>query len=222
MKQTFITHRNSSDLLLFFAGWGMDEHLADDMAETASDCMLCFDYHNLDFDTSALSSYRHIRVAAWSMGVWVAGQTLQHHSLSPEQCIAFNGTNHPIDDGRGIPDAVFRGTLDNFSAQTWEKFQRRMCGPADSLQAFKTHAPARSLDSLREELAALQKAIADAGPSTWKWDKAIIGLRDRIFPFINQQCAWQGTPCATVDTAHYDARLLHDLINGKEELWTNA
>lgn len=222
MKQTFITQRGSTDLMLFFAGWGMDEHLTDCPTETACDCMLCYDYHDLNFDTSPLARYRHFRVAAWSMGVWVAGQTLHKHALSPERCMAFNGTNFPIDDERGIPAAVFRGTLGGFSVQTWEKFQRRMCSTAGSLLTFKAHAPTRPLTSLRSELTALRDAIAGHGPSAWKWDKAVIGLRDRIFPTENQQRAWEGTPHITADVAHYDARLLHDLINGKEELWTNS
>ena len=135
--------------------------------------------------------------------------------------IAFNGTNFPIDDERGIPTAVFQGTLDGFSQQAWEKFQRRMCGTADRLQAFKAHAPARPWTDLRDELAALRDAVNDAGPSTWKWDKAIVGLHDRIFPSTNQLWAWPETACMTVNAAHYDALLLQELINGKGQLWTN-
>ncbi len=221
MKQLFITQQHTPELQLFFAGWGMDERLADRPGTAECDCMICFDYHDLDFDPSPLTRYQSIRVAAWSMGVWVAGQALQRCSLKPEQSIAFNGTNFPIDDERGIPTAVFQGTLDGFSQQAWEKFQRRMCGTADRLQAFKAHAPARPWTDLRDELAALRDAVNDAGPSTWKWDKAIVGLHDRIFPSTNQLRAWPETACMTVNAAHHDALLLQELINGKGQLWTN-
>ncbi len=219
MKQLFIAQNNQPGLLLFFAGWAMDEHLASDLSFPDIDCMLCFDYRDLRFDVSPLSRYRHLYAAAWSMGVWVAGQTLQRLPIRPEQSVAFNGTNHPVDNKLGIPSSIFEGTLRGFSEQTWEKFQRRMCGSAANLQTFKTHQSKRPLNELQDELAALYKNISSLGASTWHWDKAIIGLHDRIFPAANQQQAWQDTEIILADTAHYDAGYLNDLICGKEYIY---
>ena len=68
-------------LLLFFAGWGMDEHPFLQYAPQDSDFMICYDYRTLDFDTSPLTGYTVIDVVAWSMGVWAASQVLSKVSL---------------------------------------------------------------------------------------------------------------------------------------------
>ncbi len=68
-QQLFIKKENSPHLLLFFAGWGSDENLFRRTVAEGYDCLLCFDY-------SLLDGYREIRLLAWSMGVWVAGQIL--------------------------------------------------------------------------------------------------------------------------------------------------
>ena len=76
MKQRFIKKENNPRLLLFFAGWGSDERLFDRPVADGYDYLLCFDYRSPDFDYALLDGYREIRLLAWSMGVWAAGQTL--------------------------------------------------------------------------------------------------------------------------------------------------
>lgn len=106
-------------LLLFFAGWGSDEHLFRRPVAEGYDYLLCFDYRTLDFDYSLLDGYREIRLLAWSMGVWVAGQILSGRTYPWEMKLAVNGTPFPIDDQRGIAEAVFHGTLENFRMLRW-------------------------------------------------------------------------------------------------------
>lgn len=98
---------NNPRLLLFFAGWGSDENLFRRTVAEGYDCLLCFDYRTLEFDYSLLDGYREIRLLAWSMGVWVAGQILSEHTYPWEMKLAVNGTPFPIDDRRGIAEAVF-------------------------------------------------------------------------------------------------------------------
>ena len=59
-------------LLLFFAGWGMDETPFLQIRPTDTDWMVCYDYRSLEFDTDLLQEYSEIRLIAWSMGIWVA------------------------------------------------------------------------------------------------------------------------------------------------------
>jgi pimeloyl-[acyl-carrier protein] methyl ester esterase len=101
MKQLFIKKENSPRLLLFFAGWGSDENLFRRTVAEGYDCLLCFDYRTLEFDYSLLDGYREIRLLAWSMGVWVAGQILSGRTYPWEMKLAVNGTPFPIDDRRG-------------------------------------------------------------------------------------------------------------------------
>ena len=46
------TNQKQDRLLLFFAGWGMDERPFIQYTPRESDFMICYDYHTLDFDTS--------------------------------------------------------------------------------------------------------------------------------------------------------------------------
>lgn len=220
MKQIFLNKEGNSGILIFFAGWGADEHLFNRVMPKGWDYLLCFDYTELDFDYSILTPYSKIRLMAWSMGVWAATQTLSGMDLPWDVRLAVNGTATPINDLTGIPDAVFRGTLDNFSAVTLAKFRRRMCGNADGVKAFLSHEPYRTLEDLHSELAAVSSQVRSREVAPFVWDKAIIGLRDKIFPVVNLLRAFAGTHVIEIDTEHYDAQLFDRLIEGEGDEWT--
>ncbi len=221
MKQRFLKKENNPRLLLFFAGWGSDEHLFNRPVADGYDCLLCFDYRSLDFDYSLLEGYREIRLLAWSMGVWVAGQILTERNYPWEMKIAVCGTSFPVDDCRGIPKAVFRGTLEHFSDTTLVRFRRRICGTTEQVKKFLSHKPYRSTEELHEELQALETAVHR--PSTaFVWDKAIIGTQDKIFPPANQREAWKGTAIIEKDVEHYDEDLFGRLFSGEEDVWTRC
>ena len=50
MKQHFIIKNNQKHLLLFFAGWGMDETPFLQIRPTDKDWLICYDYRSLEFD----------------------------------------------------------------------------------------------------------------------------------------------------------------------------
>ena len=54
MKQYFIIKNNQKHLLLFFAGWGMDETPFLQIHPTDKDWMICYDYRSLEFDADIL------------------------------------------------------------------------------------------------------------------------------------------------------------------------
>ncbi|WP_302614215.1 pimeloyl-ACP methyl esterase BioG family protein, partial [uncultured Bacteroides sp.] len=149
MKQHFIIKNNQKHLLLFFAGWGMDETPFLQLHPTDKDWMLCYDYRSLEFDATTLQEYSEITLIAWSMGVWVASQIMkQHPSLPVSQSIAINGTPYPIHETKGISPAIFAGTLQGLNEQSLQKFQRRMCGSAADYQAFQSIVPRRPVEEL--------------------------------------------------------------------------
>ena len=49
----------------------------------------------------------------------------------------------------------------------------------------------RPVEELKEELAAIGRQYSELPPSTFVWNKAIIGESDHIFPPKNQEQAWQ-------------------------------
>lgn len=237
MKQRFIKQTGSPNLLVFFAGWGADEHLFNTLSIEHHDCLLCYDYRELTFDYSLLHPYTHCYLAAWSMGVWVAEYLSSQQPFVWEYKFAFNGTPTPIDDNLGIPVDIFTGTLENFSEKTLAKFRRRMCGSSHNVKQFLSLVPQRTLPDLCNELSALQTAIRRTGPlPPSRWDCAIIGKNDRIFPVVNQQKAWRDhAPICLTETAHYDADTLTALITlspdrlmhrykafGEEGTWTKV
>ena len=86
------------------------------------------DYRNLTFDAD-LSAYQSVTLVAWSLGVWVAEQLFaDESSVHWERKIAINGTGYPVHDTEGIPEAIFRGTLENLTPDGIRRFNRRMCG----------------------------------------------------------------------------------------------
>ena len=81
MKQTYL-HKTpgSGTLTLLFGGWGSGAELFAECRPKDSDLMLCYDYHDLDFDPGVLKEYSSIRVVAWSMGVWAASRRTESAS----------------------------------------------------------------------------------------------------------------------------------------------
>lgn len=137
------TNHKQDRLLLFFAGWGMDERPFIQYTPRESDFMICYDYHTLDFDTSPAARYSHFDVVAWSMGVWAASQVLSRIALPVNGSVAINGTPFPIDEKRGIPPAIFEGTLEGLNEASLRKFQRRMCANGSAFDSFRHITPQR-------------------------------------------------------------------------------
>lgn len=204
MIQTFISQRGTDDLLLFFAGWGMDCRPFAELDHIGCDCCICYDYTSLDFDPTPLRAYKNIDVYAWSFGVWAASVILPGAGLPLRHTTAINGTSYGIDPQRGIDPAIFQATLDHLDPTTLHKFYRRMCNDRHTLTRFLETTPERGIESLRTELAAIGDAIARHPVPGFSWDQAVVGLQDRIFPPENQLRAWEGnTHVTTLDAAHY-------------------
>jgi hypothetical protein len=184
--------------------------------------MVCYDYSDDLFDSSLLSAYDEVDVVAWSMGVWMAAHVLTAAGIEPATAIAVNGTLHPVDAERGIAPQIFQGTLDGLSEPTLMKFRRRMCGGASGYKLFMEAAPQRTLDSLRTELAAIGRmyAEADGSAGAMRWDEAVVGDADAIFPTPAQQCAWSeaGVRQTPVSAPHYKEEIFKHYL---EEIWTN-
>ncbi|ATD66033.1 DUF452 family protein [Neisseria weixii] len=201
MHTRLISQPNADTLLVYFAGWGTPDSVAEAMAP-AADVLLCSDYRDtvLNFD---FSRYRRIGVLAWSMGVWVAERAMQ--GVKVDWAAAVNGTGFPYDDQFGIPCAVFDQTLARFDERNRAKFEQRMCADADSLAHYRRLDGHRSQQSLHDELSFLHQAVqADHHTDLLIWHEAWIGARDRIIPAANQSAYWQSRcPVIEFDGGHY-------------------
>lgn len=218
MKQYFVKQCHLPSLVLFFAGWGMDEHPFQDYNPKERDLLVCYDYRSLDFDFSLLKEYRDIRVIGWSMGVWAASQVLSYSGLPITESIAVNGTMTPVDDSKGISNVIFQGTLNGLNDITLRKFFRRMCGSAPVLDDFLSRRPQRSVEELKEELSFIGRQAGLLASAGFRWNKAVVGKGDLIFIPDNQKTAWSELEVQTeeVDFAHYSDVLLRSIVCGKE------
>ncbi len=219
MKHDYLHKGDNANLLLFFAGWGAEPSLFGKTPSNGWDCIVCYDYKDLEFDATMLEGYSRVRLLAWSMGVWAASQTFSGMDAAFEAKIAVNGTETPVDDDKGILAAVFKATLDGFSATALAKFRRRMCGSADAVRTFLSHCPSRPVDDLHAELETLAGMVASRPEKRMQWDKCIIGNRDKIFPPANMARAWSGQHTAMLDVEHYDEALFMALLNAEDECW---
>ena len=160
----------------------------------------------MDFEGEALSGYREIRLVAWSLGVWAASVVFGKKPVSFTEAVAVNGTPCLVHDRWGIPETIFRGTLDNVTEEGMRRFNRRMCGKRDILQAYE-QIPPRLLADIREELEYLYAEIKKASPASALfngWTQALISSDDRIFPTENLRAFWQGRcPITEIEAPHY-------------------
>ena len=215
MRQHYIQQKGHSTLLLFFAGWGMDEQPFVDFCPVDADFMVCYDYRSLEFDEAVLHRYQSVRLVAWSMGVWAASQLWGGKRDLFTGAVAVNGTPFPIDDERGIPHLIYKGTLEGLNESSLRKFRLRMCGSAEAFNHLMMRAPRRNLEELHEELRCIGESAMRMPSSSFKWDKAVVGTNDRIFAPDNQLRAWEGTEVETCETAHYAEQLWETLLKNK-------
>lgn len=203
MRYKVISRSGTNRLILVYAGWGMDWRPFAALNHSSYDIIVVWDYTELTFDWKKFFRYDEICLIAWSMGVFAASLTI--HEIEPRitMRIAVNGTLHPIDERRGIPPAIWHGTQNALSPSTWRKFQRRMCTSAAQFNDFAAVAPHRTIQSLRDELYALETQTIFHVEQIEDWDMAIVGMHDGIFPAVNQMQAWRGvTVIRTLDAGH--------------------
>ena len=166
------------------------------------DIAVLWNYGSLDIDWSFTSNYNEICIVAWSFGVYASA--ISTHSIDPKvtRRIAVNGTLYPCDAQRGIPPAIFEGTLAGLNERNVAKFYRRMCGTAELYREFSQCLPQRSIDDLRSELEVFSPDATLLHSLAGHFDLAIIGREDAIIPAVNQWRAWQGVPTVFIEGPH--------------------
>ena len=202
MRHAYVSRTGAPRLILIFAGWGMDERPFAGLVRAGYDIAVVWDYTDMTFRHEWTEGYGEVCVLAWSMGVMAA--QLCHAQLGPRVTarIAVAGTPRPVDDAAGIPEAIFRATLEGLSEQSVARFMRRMCGGAGAFAGFSSRAPQRSVESLRAELKAIGERAASCTCTGPRFDHCIVAARDAIFPPDNQRAAFEGMDTIESDIPH--------------------
>ena len=201
MQLKFISTTGSDRLLLIFAGWGTDWRLFDGVRDHGRDVAVVWDYRDDSIDITVLSRYRDIKVYAWSFGVFFASRFLMSVSLPVTRKVAVNGTLTPIDDFTGIPEGIFRGTLDGLNERTLAKFYRRISGSSESYRRIAPLLSGRDIGDLRRELERVLELSREPLGDV-EWDEAVISASDAIFPPANMERAWARIPVWHIAGAH--------------------
>lgn len=211
-------------LILFFAGWGMDAAPFATLGRKGYDVTVVWDYREIDFSVLQLDGYSEICVIGWSFGVVAAASFIAAYQdiLPITRCIAVAGTLYPVDDTRGIPVAIFEGTLAGLNDRSLRKFNRRMCDSSERFNAFMAKAPARDIQELKDELTAIRdRNYPFDSSSELLFDSVYIPDTDLIIPSDNQRRAWAGHPNVhIIHSGHlvdFQPVLLSEIV-GKEEM----
>lgn len=208
MKHFWLKKEESSKLILFFAGWGMDENSVKHLSVTDYDVLIVYDYSDLAFEED-FSSYAEVTLIAWSMGVLAA--SLVCEKIKIDKAIAINGTQNPIDVKFGINPKMYQLTLENLTEDTRDKFFQNMF--FDEKEYEKFQKPHRNIENQRKELANLQKLAFENQDLNFDFDYAIISVQDKIIPSKNQENFWQTKKVKVVklNSGHYPFFKLNSL-----------
>ncbi len=194
MEFFWLNRQDNKELILFFNGWGMDQHPVQHIECSSYDVLEFHDYSSqeLSLDLPELvKTYDSVSLIAWSLGVWAAAEFLSGRKMNISRGIAINGTTEPVSIKYGISPNVFQGTIDNWSDTARGSFNRRMCKDKNILDFFTDNYPDRSAVSQKEELVSLQSRIESSNIEPSFFDTAVIGIKDKIFPSDSQQAFWK-------------------------------
>jgi biotin synthesis protein BioG len=209
MQAKWLIRQGRDHLLLFFNGWGMDELPLGRLSSLQYDILMLFDYRNLDWPElarAAVAEYPRRDLAAWSMGVWAAGQVWEKAQPSGKS-LAINGTLFPIHADYGIDPAIFDATLARLARTGSRSFYNNMFSCKEDFEAFYPIRPQRPFAEQHNELLQLQNAmVAVTGAAPAPFSDALIGSRDIIVPAKRQLRFWRerpGTRIRIEKTGHF-------------------
>jgi pimeloyl-[acyl-carrier protein] methyl ester esterase len=193
--KTYSRRRDKNNqLVVVFGGWGTDEYVFAPLCNDEFDFIL---FYNYSADEALVipetKKYEKTPLIAWSLGVWAAEYLSPRINIKPDVTIAVNGTPIPFDNHYGIPLSVFETILDNITEETIGRFYSGMFGDIKKNVTGTEMVFQRTLKSLKDELRWLYNRIMEQKEPGFRWDYAVSGENDRIFPASNQISYWNKT-----------------------------
>jgi biotin synthesis protein BioG len=190
--KTYIRRREKNNhLVVIYGDWGTDENLFLPLCNDKFDFILFYNYSsNEPMLLPEMKIYEKITLIGWSLGVWAAEYILPKTGIKPDITIAVNGTPIPADEKYGIPIDLFEGTLNNITRDDVGAFYLRMFGDKKTYEANIDRLPHRSLKSMNTELRWLYNRIMEQKDPGLRWDFAVSGAKDQLFPSENLTAFW--------------------------------
>lgn len=181
----FFQNNNSSDLIVFFSGWGCDQNQFVNLHDR-KDVLILYDYQDLTLDFD-FSKYKNIYVIAYSAGVFIAS-ILADTLPNVRQKTAVCGNPYLFDEILGISAEnikVFKEiTLDNYL-----DFRRKyMVFGDEEYERYNQLESLRTIESCASELDAIQRLYAEhKAHINPVFDIAIAAENDLIFNLSAQR-----------------------------------
>ncbi len=201
MQQYFIDN-GSKKLIVFFAGWGCDEHQFANLRDHNYDVLMLFDYNGLGLNFD-FSKYEEIHVIGYSAGVFVAS-LVADRLPNLKQKIAVNGNPYLFDAQKGLSPEMIN-VLNQVLQGGPIDFQRDyLVFSPEEYELSERFPSKRSLESSRLELEKLQEFYQryrdQINP---EFNRAIISDNDKIFN-LNEQKNFYGDKLVLLpETRHH-------------------
>ncbi len=191
MRLRLLGDPKASDLLIFFAGWAMDERPFLPLCPRGMRVAVLFDYRDLTLPELPPARGRTL-VLAWSLGVYAA---LYHLERLPARMVFLAGTGAFRDRLYGIDPRVLDLTLAALKEKgtpVLERFYRRMFVREDAYRRFLKHAPQRALAEVIQELE-VAGGLPALFPEIPAGARILIPEKDAVIPPPAQERFWKQT-----------------------------
>ena len=202
MQYNWLNRQNNKNLIIFFAGWSFDSKPFEYLKCEDNDVLVFYDYTELD-NIPDIEQYDTYTLITWSMGVYVA-YLLKDKLPKFNKKIAINGTVYPVNNQFGIPHKTFELTLKYAETGLQGKFYKNVFSNDSWFERYMQNPVQRSLKSRVDELIALDNFIRTQNIvyDNKFYDKALVGLSDKIIPTKNQLAFWK-EKAQTIDCGHF-------------------
>lgn len=176
--------RDSTRLIVFFAGWGCDEHQFEYLHDDC-DVLIVYDYSAEPFGF-AFSAYKTVDVIGYSAGVFMSA-VLRDRIPAVRRAVAVNGNPFLFDERFGLSAQKVRSmreiTLDNYM-----DFRRAYICMPDELERYGKMTFSRAFDSYARELDFLED-LYEREKNTLRptFDKAIFADGEGLFDLAAQR-----------------------------------
>lgn len=211
----FFNNQNSSDLILFFSGWGCDENQFTNLKDD-KDVLILYDYHDLNLDFQ-FDKYSNIYVVAYSAGVFVAS-VLADKINNIRKKVAVCGNPYLFDEKLGIPPEIIK-VFKNITLDNYLDFRKHyMVFGDEEYEQYNKLQSLRTIESCEEELEALKKIYNEKKMQINPvFDAAVAAENDLIFNLSEQKMFYKEKLSIIKNARHhifFRFKSFEEIING--------
>lgn len=181
----FYQNNQSKELIVFFAGWGCDEHQFTNLQDR-KDILILYDYQDLTLDFD-FSPYEQIDIIAYSAGVFIAsivGDKIPHVNKKVALC----GNPYMLDEKLGLSARTLKW-FKSISLDNYLEFRREyMVSTDEEYKRYNAMQSLRSIKSCQKELTCLEKLYQEHKDKIHpEFDKALMAEDDVLFKLAAQK-----------------------------------